>query len=371
MRHRFILIAALISGITALSVGLLPANAGKVPVGTMRQVNLPAPFAPQEITAGPDGNMWFTDNFHPFGDPAAYDVGRVTPAGVVTTFKAPAPTTGCQCVGAAGITTGSDGNVWFTGNDSGKLISITPDGSTITEYPVPGATTPFGPQAAQPGSVATGPDGNLWITDGANDFIDKFNPSCPGCGFIQYPLPSQASCVATGACEGPGSIINGPDGAMWFLANNTDLVGRVDMGGSVTQFLPPNSSGSAVVSITSGPDGDLWMTVASNGGANVPTRIARMTPTGSVKYFNLPASQQGNHSYPHQITMGPDGNLWFPVYSSDSPAIDRMSVTGKTSIYLVPNPGADPVYISAGPPNTNTVWATDFQGNDIDIVATK
>ena len=373
MKHRFVLIAALISGVTALSVGLLPANAARVHVGTIRQVNLPAPFAPQQIAPGPDGNMWFTDNFHPFGDPASYDIGRVTPAGVVTTFKAPTPANGCQCVGASGITAGPDGNVWFTGTDAGNLYSITPDGSTITVYPMPGATTRSGPQAAQPESVATGPDGNLWITDGANDFIDKVNPGCPGCGVTQYPLPSQASCVATGACEGPGTIIEGPDGAMWFLTNNggANLVGRIDMGGSITQFLPTNSN-SGINDITSGPDGNIWFTMAPGGSANLPTRIGRMTPTGSVKYFNVPASQQDTNGHDALgITAGPDGKLWFAVISNGSPAIDRMTVTGKTSIYLVPNASADPRYISAGPPNTNTVWATDDIGNDIDIVATK
>ena len=371
MKHRFVLIAALIGGVTALSVGLLPANAARVPVGTITQVNLPAPFAPQQIAPGPDGNMWFTDNFHPFGDPASYDVGRVTPAGVVTTFKAPTPANGCQCIGASGITAGSDGNVWFAGDDAGNLYSMSPDGSTITVYPVPGATTPSGPQAAQPFGVATGPDGNLWITDAANDLIDKVNPACPGCGFTQYALPSHASCVANGACEGPGLIIKGPDGAMWFLTQ-TGLVGRIDVGGSITQFLPTGSSGSGLNGITSGPDGNLWITVGPNGGGNVPTRIARMTPAGSVKYFNVPASQQDSNGHEaRQIAAGPDGKLWFTVGSATSPAIDRMSVTGKTAIYLVPNASGEPDYISAGPPNSNTVWATDFQGNDIDIVATK
>jgi len=48
---------------------------------------LPLPVAnsrPYEITTGPDGNLWFTDN--PFDDFVA--VGRITPAGIVTSPRA-------------------------------------------------------------------------------------------------------------------------------------------------------------------------------------------------------------------------------------------------------------------------------------------
>src|SRR4051812_33013113 len=40
--------------------------------------------APQGVTAGPDGNVWFTET-------NANRVGRMTPAGVVTTFAIPTP----------------------------------------------------------------------------------------------------------------------------------------------------------------------------------------------------------------------------------------------------------------------------------------
>ena len=54
------------------------------------------------ITAGPDGNLWFTEQYR-------NTIGRMTPAGVVTEF--PVPT---RNAAPAGITTGPDGNLWFT-----------------------------------------------------------------------------------------------------------------------------------------------------------------------------------------------------------------------------------------------------------------
>ena len=56
-----------------------------------------------------------------------------------------------------GITAGSDGNLWFTEENGNKIGRITTTGS-ITEYPLP----TFG---SAPEGIAAGPDGNLWFTE--------------------------------------------------------------------------------------------------------------------------------------------------------------------------------------------------------------
>src|SRR5690349_12794015 len=53
------------------------------------------------ITAGPDGNLWFTL--------ADDQIGRITPAGQVTAFPVPQ-----SPFGPESITSGPDGNLWFT-----------------------------------------------------------------------------------------------------------------------------------------------------------------------------------------------------------------------------------------------------------------
>ena len=58
------------------------------------------------------------------------------------------------------ITTGPDGNLWFTEND-GKIGRITTNG-TLTEFPLPIYSN-------NPRGITAGPDGNLWFTEtGAN-----------------------------------------------------------------------------------------------------------------------------------------------------------------------------------------------------------
>ena len=78
--------------------------------------------APQSITTGPDGNLWFTES-------ASNKIGRITPAGVVTEFS------NGLSAGANpwGITSGPDGNLWFTERSTSKIGRITPQG-VITEF---------------------------------------------------------------------------------------------------------------------------------------------------------------------------------------------------------------------------------------------
>jgi hypothetical protein len=76
----------------------------------------PVPTAssyPGSITAGPDGNLWFTEYW-------GNRIGRITPAGVITEFS-----TGLFAhAQPPDITAGPDGNLWFTeyhGNKIGYL----------------------------------------------------------------------------------------------------------------------------------------------------------------------------------------------------------------------------------------------------------
>ena len=76
----------------------------------------------------------------------------------VTTFPVGDPD---EYVSIGDITSGPDGNLWFTASDfdEGSYVGrITPDGEQ-TLYPVAIGVT-FG----SPGQITSGPDGNLWFT---------------------------------------------------------------------------------------------------------------------------------------------------------------------------------------------------------------
>jgi virginiamycin B lyase len=77
------------------------------------------------ITAGPDGNLWFTELGTSVGNGK---IGRITTGGVITEF-------GGSLLNPIGITAGPDGNLWFTeeGLSNGKIGRITTAG-VITEF---------------------------------------------------------------------------------------------------------------------------------------------------------------------------------------------------------------------------------------------
>jgi streptogramin lyase len=89
------------------------------PDGTVTDFSLPVtpqPFEPPELdplrmtlTAGPDGNIWFSD-------PYANQIGNITPDGTVTEYAVPTPDSF-----PAGITAGPGGNIWFTELGSGQI----------------------------------------------------------------------------------------------------------------------------------------------------------------------------------------------------------------------------------------------------------
>lgn len=56
-------------------------------------------LGPGSMTAGPDGNVWFTEG--------ESKIVRITPAGTLTVFPVPQPD--------VFITTGPDGNLWYSG----------------------------------------------------------------------------------------------------------------------------------------------------------------------------------------------------------------------------------------------------------------
>ena len=144
------LLTALLAGVSLLSLSSLPALAA---AGTVTEFNVPGGVF--GITAGPDGNLWFTE--------AANDIGRITPAGLVTQFPVAGvcvPNEGC---GAFGIIAGPDGNLWFTEgavDSTDDIGRLTPAGS-FTAFPLP----TDGSDGSEPYNITAGPDGNVWFTE--------------------------------------------------------------------------------------------------------------------------------------------------------------------------------------------------------------
>ncbi len=361
---------------------------------------------PSGLTAGPDGNLWFTDSDH-------YSIGRITPSGVVTSYIAGVfdPS---GLYGLGGITSGPDGALWFTACAS--------NGCSIGRMTTSGVVSNFtDPSIVSPGSIVTGSDGALWFTQ-QNNTIGRITTS------------GAVTTYTDATLDGPSDITAGPDGALWFINYGSRTIGRITTSGAISSFTVPgpdwpsalaagpdgavwflyahemgeiNSTGIITMfavkgddgtALTEGPDGAMWFTAAKGKiGRYDPTTdtlsyfacsycvpfglssvadgsdgalwfvdgygssIVRMTTAGALSDYTA-----DGFDTPHGIALGPDGSLW--VTNSASNSVGRLSYVtineNSTGLVDVPDPSIDqPEGITVGP--DGALWFTNAGNNSI------
>ncbi len=198
------------------------------------------------------------------------------------------------------------------------------------------------PDFGAPTTVVTGPDQALWYNLSSSVLSDQQGNSLFGIGRVTtsgvftsppYPLPQIAS---NGVQQSPEAlqIVTGSDGNLWILSpisiEQISTKGNVGFSYSIPQTFGGTNSSTIVNSIAAGPDGAIWFTVYSVFG-NPYAAIGRLGVTDhSLKYY--PISTNPNSS-PQGIAAGPDGYLWFTDSGLDQNGtplgyIGRMSIDG-------------------------------------------
>jgi streptogramin lyase len=266
-------------------------------------------------------------------------------------------------INPAGITAGPDGNVWFgnseviTNNNIPAIGRITSAG-VIAEF-TQGLNPENSISIGLINSIATGSDGNIWftnsnfLTEAGTQGIGRITPS----GVVtEFPL---------GPGFNPVSITAGPDGNLWFISDaNSTAVGQITPAGVVTVFSQGLNPGSSLLNITAGPDGNLWFTDQGCASSpqftcnpEAPPAIGRITPAGDIFEFSQGLNK---NSFPGGITAGPDGNVWFTDAGGGiggTNAIGRITPDGIITEFPLPV-DSEPVGIVAGP--DGNLWFTDL-----------
>ena len=305
-----------VSALVLLGAGL----SGVVRGQTFTEFAIPtAGSGADSIAAGPDGNLWFTEQ-------AANKIGRITTAGVITEFAIPTADSGPR-----GIAAGPDGNLWFTEGDGNKIGRITTAGVVTGEFPsVP--TAPAG-VVVGPRAIAAGPDGNLWFTEGASK-IGRITTAGVVTEFSGHHLSSLQGIAA------------GPDGSLWFADYYGAQIGRITTSGDITVFSIPSEDWPS--GIAAGTDGNLWFTEGD--------KIGRITTAGDVTEFSVSPGGSAQN-----IAAGPGGDLWFTDGSGNR--IGRVDAGGDITEFPIPTAGSGPSGIAAGP--DGALWFTETGSNRI------
>jgi streptogramin lyase len=287
-----------------------------------------------DLVAGPDGVLWVINTI----DNTLTRVGL--DGAVINAYPIPADSNPSSPV------VGPDGNIWFLEPGFNKLAQMTPAG-VLTEIPV-GATR------YSLMHLAAGTDGALWFTGSSPEDVAVFRMTTAG-GVTKFTVPAP---TASGVINGIDYITAGPDGNMWFTSYDSDAIERITPSGTITQFyLPPSQTGPGPGQIIAGSDGALWFTESGYSNHH-PNGLGRMTVDGVYTEFLTPTDYT---TYPQGVALGSDGNLWMSDNTVGSP--DNLYAVWR---FVVPAPPGNSPLVAATLPTSRSVQV----GNTATIFAT-
>jgi streptogramin lyase len=283
--------------------------------------------APTGITTASDGSIWFTEQ-------GANKLGRQIPHGALTEYAIPTAASAPEA-----ITASPNGYVWFSEQNSGKIGRISQSGGLIAEFKLPGS----GEFAT---ALTTDAKGTVWFASSEQPNVARVG-SISATGVIHEVVAVQSATYISG-------IVAGPDGNFWVTEVSSkwgDSVAKVTTAGwgSFFNYRLPNPS-SSPQGITVGPDSSLWFTEAGT------DKIGRITTTGLLTQYALPTG-----SRPEQITAGPDGAVWFTEQGTNK--IGRLSVQGVFNELAIPTGSSQAFGITKG--QDGNLWFTEESGNKL------
>ena len=249
--------------------------------------------------------------------------------------------------------TGGSGNETFVVKGGNNTIS----GSLSTLVEIPTLTL-----NARPFSMVNGPDGSIWFTEFNTDAIARLSFGSPSTGITLTEFPTPHNPNAPG---NTGDIAFDASGNMWFTEIANNKIGVMSQTGVLLHEYDTSSiaPGSLTHRIVAGPDGNMWFAEAGTG------NIGKITPAGVVTEYPLATNSQ-----PFDITVGPDGNLWYTDNVSNK--IGVITPAGVINEYAIPGPftfdpttgHGNPVGIIAGP--DGALWFAEDSKNMIGRITT-
>lgn len=308
--------------------------------GTYTTFVLPSAIVVNSMTAGPDGNLWFSGVYQN-KKVVEGGYGFVTPSGASTLYSLP----GNPTPQLVSITSGSDGNLWIA-DENGAIDKVAPSNGALTTYSVGGhpyaITSSSNVQVYSDSSAAQlstidrngkftvypAPQGEhpaflARKTDGSVLFVDSSNNSSAIGTFV----PSAGTYAAEAQAPNAGLryLFNGPDGNMWF----SDAYGHI---GAYLKFvlttspasisLNPSACSATFTASEPGFTGTLSATTQNAG-------VATVVPAGggSGQVFTVTGAGNGSTAITVQDSM--ENVVSVPVTVDGCP--------GKTIVYVSDN----------------------------------
>jgi len=244
----------------------------------------------EAITVGPDGNLWTAGTRFDTQTGAVIGdfIDRISLSGGVTTFNV-GTTNGTP----ESISAGPDGNLWFTEPDANVIGRITTAGQiTLFNVPTPGS---------QPTGIVAGPNGNIWFSEAASRHIGEYfltgtPPAAPApttsalAADLSAPAVGQTVHLTATVASAAGT----PGGTVTFFDGNTALgTVSLDAGGKAVLTTAFRTAGghtlTAVFNGTAGfaPSRSAALSEAVSQAATTTTLTASANPAPVGKPLTL------------------------------------------------------------------------------------
>lgn len=217
-----------------------------------------------------------------------------------------------------GVAAASDGSIWISEMDS--VLRVGSDHRVTT----------FAVQGNPNGRIAEGSDKAMWVTEVGKDRVARIMNGQVH-EFPLAPAPVQVQVQCGGRC--PYGITSGPDGNLWITESQLaagDLVGRMTPQGQYKDW-PLDGPGAALNDITAGPDRALWF------GESRARRLGRVTTAGAVteQAVDLPVHASGTRGVVAGTAL-----IWYtpslaPAYSGDPVEVGAAIPGGASRVYQI------------------------------------
>jgi virginiamycin B lyase len=216
------------------------------------------------------------------------------------------------------------------------VAPVAPVAPVVQEYPVP--------PRSHPHDVAPAPDGSVWYTAQASGELGRLDPAT-----------GETRHIPLGAGSSPHGVIVGPDGAPWITDSGLNAIVRVDPATEEVQRFPlPDGSGYANLNTASfDGNGVLWFTGQSG-------VYGRLDPAvGQVEVFEAPRGRG-----PYGIATTPGGDVYYASLAGSH--IARLdSQTGAATVLEPPTGGQGARRVWSD--SQGRVWVSEWNAGQVAV----
>ena len=280
------------------------------------------------LAAGPDGNVWFAETGgNGNGTSGVTTVGKiVASSGTITRYSVATPSNGTAYI--QDLSAGPNNTVWFAEAyySTKRIGKIGTDGSGLTWYDIPDSNS----GAA---ALTTGSDGKIWFLENGGTRIGRIDTNGANLTWFQVALGG------VGTFSSVYDIKLGPDGNVWFSAPGS-RVGKITISGVVTAYTASGSNYSgSPLGLTSGLNNLMWFSYSS--GPN----LGSVDSNGTITPVSTNGNPNGIVGISSRLASDSSGNLWFGLNAGYVPgpapvAIGRYKPSGQYTPIVVSTTGS-------------------------------